>query len=135
VVSDSPDDASPAGRSGKENQAEPVEQTNQAEPNETSGRDGGKSVAGRVGQPCRYSTEEEHLVAFLENGREGEKEKDIKWNYGPAIRYKHQNSFFLSINANTKARKILFCIVLLCFKASSADFKTSVQLIANLLRR
>jgi hypothetical protein len=71
VVSDSPDDASPAGRSGKENQAEPVEQTNQAEPNETSGRDGGKSVAGRVGQPCRYSTEEEHLVAFLENGREG----------------------------------------------------------------
>jgi hypothetical protein len=62
VVSDSPDDASPAGRSGKENQAEP---------NETSGRDGGKSVAGRVGQPCRYSTEEEHLVAFLENGREG----------------------------------------------------------------
>ncbi len=73
MVSDSPDDASPAGRSGKENQAEPVEQTNQAEPSETSGRDGGKSVAGRVGQPCRYSTEEEHLVAFLENGREGGK--------------------------------------------------------------
>jgi hypothetical protein len=59
VVSDSPDQqtgpALPVG------QDQPVGRTEPDPPVKT---------AGRAGPPCRYSTEEEHLVAFLENGRE-----------------------------------------------------------------
>jgi hypothetical protein len=42
--------------------------------------------AGQAGKPCRYTTEEEHLVAFMENGRKSE------WAQVPELLFKRKET-------------------------------------------